>query len=456
VNAAYYAVVLDLHERRCVVLGDTALAEEKTAGLRAAGAAVVHLRRPFQPGDLTGAYLAIDASDDPEAQSAARAEADRERVLLNVADVTHQCDWIAPAMVKRGPLQIAISTSGESPFLARALRERIETTLGEEWGPFTELMGRMRRRLRRAGVPRDDQQRAYRRLLRSRATSMLRDGDEDAAAALALTIEQSARTGGPRATMGEVVLAGAGPGDPDLVTMGARAVLADADVVFHDALVGSGVLRLCGPRTRLVDAGKRSGRRSPTQDDINAAMIAAAASGDLVVRLKGGDPFLFGRGGEEVAALRRAGIPVRVIPGVSAALAAPAAAGIPVTHRGVAASVAFVTGHRAGGDLSSLEAVAASVDTLVVLMPAELDTIARRLSAVLGPDRPAAIVSQATTHNQRVVRASIGGIAAAARAARIEPPSTMVVGEVVSTLSEFGSLWPDEREILVEAGASPG
>jgi siroheme synthase len=127
-----------------------------------------------------------------------------------------------------------------------------------------------------------------------------------------------------------------------------------------------------------------------------------------------------------------------------------------VTHRGVAASVAFVTGHRAGGDLSSLEAVAASVDTLVVLMPAELDTIARRLSAVLGPDRPAAIVSQATTHNQRVVRASIGGIAAAARAARTEPPSTLVVGEVVSTLSEFGSLWPDEREILAEAGASPG
>jgi uroporphyrin-III C-methyltransferase len=206
----------------------------------------------------------------------------------------------------------------------------------------------------------------------------------------------------------------------------------------------------------LVDAGKRSGRRSATQDDINAAMIAAAASGDLVVRLKGGDPFLFGRGGEEVAALWRAGIPVRVIPGVSAALAAPAAAGIPVTHRGVAASVAFVTGHRAGGDLSSLEAVAASVDTLVVLMPAELDTIAGRLSAVLGPDRPAAIVSQATTHNQQVVRASIGGIAAAARAARIEPPSTLVVGEVVSTLSEFGSLSPDEREILAEAGASPG
>lgn len=451
----YYPVVLDLHERRCVVLGDTALAEEKSAGLRATGAIVVHLRRGFQPGDFEDAYLAIDASDDPEGQRAARAEADRERVLLNVVDVTHQCDWIAPALVKRGPLQIAISTSGESPFLARALRERIETLIGDEWGPFTALMGRTRRRLRRAGIPPEAQQRAYRRLLRSRATAMLRDGSEDAAAALALTIEQSAQTAGAT-PMGEVVLAGAGPGDPELLTVGARAVLADADVVFHDALVAPEVLRLCGPRARLVDAGKRSGSPSTTQAGINDAMITAARAGDLVVRLKGGDPFLFGRGGEEVEALQRAGVPVRVIPGVSAAIAAPAAAGIPVTHRGVAASVGFVTGHRAGGDLTALEDVARSVDTLVVLMPAELDAIARRLAVALGPDRPAAIVAQATTAAQKVVRAPIGSIAAAARAARLQPPSTLVVGDVVNVLSDIGALSHVERETLSAPVAAPG
>lgn len=452
---AYYTVVLDLHERRCVVLGDTALAEEKALGLRAAGATVVHLRRAFQPGDLEGAYLAIDASDNPEAQRAARAAANRERVLLNVADVTHQCDWIAPALVKRGPLQIAISTSGESPFLARAMRERLETTLGEEWGPFTALMGRMRRRLRRAGVSGDAQQRAYRRLLRSPATALLRQGDDSAAAAVALTIEQSAQVTGAT-PMGEVVLAGAGPGDPELITIGGRAVLAGADVVFHDALVGSGVLRLCGPRARLVDVGKRSGRDSPSQSGINDAMIAAARAGDLVVRLKGGDPFLFGRGGEEVEALQGAGVPVRVIPGVSAALAAPAAAGIPVTHRGVAASVAFVTGHRAGGDLTALEGLARSVDTLVVLMPAELEAIASRLAAVLGPDRPAAMVSKATTEEQQVVRAPIGSIAAAARAAGIQPPSTLVVGDVVDVLSDVGGLSSVERRMLEGALAAHG
>jgi uroporphyrin-III C-methyltransferase/precorrin-2 dehydrogenase/sirohydrochlorin ferrochelatase len=442
---AYYPVVLDLHERRCVVLGDTLLADEKSLGLRTAGASVVHLRRAFEPGDLVGAYLAIDASDDRPAQAAARDEADREGVLLNVADVTQQCDWIAPAIVRRGPLQIAISTSGESPFLARALRERIEAMFGEEWGPFTALMGRMRRRLRRAGIAADAQQRAYRRLLRSPATAMLGDGLDDSAAALALAIEQSAHETARPAPMGEVVLAGAGPGDPNLLTLGARAVLADADVVFHDALVSAGILKLCGPQARLVDAGKRSGRRSASQEDINDAMIAAARTGELVVRLKGGDPFLFGRGGEEVVALQRAGIPVRVIPGVSAALAAPAAAGIPVTHRGVAASVAFVTGHRAGGDSSALESLAASVDTLVVLMPADLETIAARLTAVLGPDRPAAIVSQATTAQQRVVRAPIGSVAAAARSARLEPPSTLVVGAVVGVLSDLAVVSPGEQ-----------
>jgi uroporphyrin-III C-methyltransferase len=230
----------------------------------------------------------------------------------------------------------------------------------------------------------------------------------------------------------------------------------DADIVFHDALVAPEVLRLRSPRTRLVDAGKRSGRRSATQAGINDAMIAAARAGDLVVRLKGGDPFLFGRGGEEVDALCRAGVPVRVIPGVSAALAAPAAAGIPVTHRGVAASVAFVTGHRAGGDLSDLENLARSVDTLVVLMPADLPAITERLAAVLGPDRPAALVSKATTAAQRVIRAPLCSIASAARAQRLEPPSTLVVGEVVDALTNAGSASLAGEAMLAGALAVPG
>jgi uroporphyrin-III C-methyltransferase/precorrin-2 dehydrogenase/sirohydrochlorin ferrochelatase len=433
--AVYYPVVLDLAGRRCVVLGDSEIATDKVATLRAIGASVAHTRRAFRPGDLVGAFLAIDATGDPISQVDARAEADRERVLLNVVDVAQRCDWIAPAVVRRGPLQVAISTSGESPFLARVLRERVEAWLGEEWGPFLQLVGRTRRRLRRAGVAAPAQQRVYQRLLRSNVLATLRAGHADAAHALALAIEQSADGRSEARPMGEVVLAGAGPGDPGLVTMATRAVLADADVVLHDALVDAAVLRLCGSQARIVDVGKRAGRPSITQAEINDAMITAASAGDLVVRLKGGDPFLFGRGGEEVKALQRAGIAVRVIPGVSAALAAPAIAGIPLTHRGIAGSVAIVTGHRADDAQANFEHLARSADTLVVLMPSELEMIAERLSAVLGAARPAAIISRATTREQRVVRAPLGQIAAAARAGGIEPPSTLVVGEVVNGLA---------------------
>ena len=434
-TGTYYPVVLDLSERRCVVLGDSEIAIEKVSALRAIGASVVHAPRSFQPGDLVGAFLAIDASGDPASQEGARAEADRERVLLNVVDVAQRCDWIAPAIVRRGPLQVAISTSGESPFLARTLRERIEALLGEEWGLFTHLVGRTRRRLRRAGITAAAQQRVYQRLLRSEILAMLRTGNSESAQAVALAIEQSAYSAPDSPPMGEAVLAGAGPGDPGLVTMATRAVLADADVVFHDALVDPEVLRLCGAQTRIIDVGKRAGRLSITQADINGALIAAARAGDLAVRLKGGDPFLFGRGGEEVEALRQAGIPVRVIPGVSAALAAPEVADIPLTHRGLAGSVAIVTGHRAAGPPADLERLAASVDTLVVLMPSHLDAITAQLSVALGPDRPAAIISRATTPQQRVLRATLGRIAAGANAAGIEPPSTLVVGDVVNVLA---------------------
>ncbi|MGH7687219.1 MAG: precorrin-2 dehydrogenase/sirohydrochlorin ferrochelatase family protein, partial [Candidatus Dormibacteria bacterium] len=208
---SHYPVFLELRDRRCVVLGDGELADEKAATLRAAGADVVHLRRPCAPGDLRGAYLAIEASGDPAAQEVARREADEHHVLLNVVDVTDKCDWIAPAVVRRGPLQIAISTGGESPFLASTLRARLERLFGEEWGPFTQVVGTVRRRLRRRGVSADQQRIAYRRLLRSPARALLREGRYTDATDLAASIERDAR-GDSTDAIGEVVLVGAGPG----------------------------------------------------------------------------------------------------------------------------------------------------------------------------------------------------------------------------------------------------
>ena len=432
-DASHYPVFLDLRGRSCVVIGDSHLATEKADGLRAAGAVVTHHRRSFESGDLAGAHLAVDASGDAPAQRAARLEADRERVLLNVVDVASECDWIAPAVVRRGPLQIAVSTSGESPFLAATLRRRLEREFGTEWAPFTALMGGLRRRLRRHGVTMERQQRTYQRLLRSDALRML--ADSPASAGMLVTeLEAEARRPAEPVRVGDVVLVGAGPGDPALLTLAGREALMRADVVLYDALIDEGLLRWCDPSVRAINVGKRGGRRSTPQDEITATLIAEARAGNSVVRLKGGDPFLFGRGGEEVAALLEADVPVRVIPGVSSVLAAPAAAGIPLTLRGVAASLAVVTGQGVTGTDDTVERLAAEADTLVVLMPGDLDAITARVSRAVGADRPAALVSSATTAHQVVIRAPIGRLAAAARAGGLVAPLTLIVGDVVDAL----------------------
>jgi uroporphyrin-III C-methyltransferase / precorrin-2 dehydrogenase / sirohydrochlorin ferrochelatase len=425
---------VDLAGRRCVVLGDTELAAEKAEGLRLAGAEVVWQRRPFSPGDFAGAWLAIDASGDAVGNAAAHAEAEREQVLLNVVDVTDKCVWIAPAIVRRGPLQVAISTAGESPFLASTLRARLERWLGEEWGPFTSLVGRVRRRLRARGVPLAEQTRVYRGLLRPEVRDLLRGGESAAAESLAAAIESTAAQ-----APGRVALVGAGPGDPGLLTVAARELLGDADVVLHDALIEPAVLALAGPRARLIDVGKRGGRPSTSQAEINRLLLEEARAGNFVVRLKGGDPFLFGRGGEEAQALTDAGIEVMIVPGVSAALAAPAAAGIPLTHRELASSVAIVAGRGRAEDGAQLEALARAAETLVVLMPgAALDAITTRLARVVGAERPAALIASATTEREQVVRAPLGRLAQAARAASVEPPATLVVGEVTALGAQPG------------------
>jgi uroporphyrin-III C-methyltransferase len=228
-----------------------------------------------------------------------------------------------------------------------------------------------------------------------------------------------------------VTLVGAGPGDPDLLTVAARDILAEADHVFHDALVGPEILSLCGPDTALVNVGKRGGRPSTAQSEIITRMIEQARAGRDVVRLKGGDPFVFGRGGEEMSALVSAGIEVIVIPGISAALAAPAAADIPLTMRGVASSVGIISGHleKTGEVPGDLESLAGAVDTLVVLMPLNnLGNLIGRLLPILGPNRPCALIASATTDHQRIFKSTLAGLADHG----LEGPATLVVGNVVN------------------------
>ncbi|GAC1572665.1 MAG: siroheme synthase CysG [Candidatus Dormibacteria bacterium] len=445
-----YMVALDLAGRRCAVIGGNDIAAQRVAGLLDAGALVTviaaeiepRLRaladrgdvswwaRPYRAGDLHGAFLAINAGADPAIEAEVHDEARREGVLLNTVDRPAACDYATPALVRRGRLQVAVSTSGDSPHVAATVRRRIEREVGAEWGTLLALVARVRRRLRHEGVDASHQRRVYAALTHDDVLTALR-GDRDG--------ETFARLLDGATTMppgGHVHVVGAGPGDPQLLTIRVRDLLLDAEVVFHDALVSPGILALCGAGAELIDVGKRGGGRRTAQADITARLITAARSGAAVVRLKGGDPFLFGRGGEEVAALRAAGVAVEVVPGVSAALAAPAAAGIPVTMRGVSASVAVISGHDVRGvPPDRLERIARAVDTLVVLMPMHtLDRLSARLVAVLGAGRPAALSADATTADQRVVRAPLGDIAAAARTSGISAPATLVLGQVVDAL----------------------
>ncbi len=407
----YYPVYLDLAGERAVVIGADPLADEKAALLQEAGAVVERLAAAdYRDGILAGARIVIDAGGDLELNARVWAEAEAAGILVNV-----------------------VETEGESPFLASTLRKRLETWLGSEWGPFTALVGRIRRGLRRRGIPLADQTPVYRRLLNSRIREHLRAGRTDAAEYEAAAIAATAGALRP----GRVALVGAGPGDPGLLTVAAQELLAGADLVFHDALVGPEVLAMASPDAELVAVGKRGGRRSARQDEITAALIEAAGAGREVVRLKGGDPFVFGRGGEELNALLAAGIEVVVVSGVSVAVAASAAAGISFTMCWVSASVAVATATGADADIPErLIELAAAADTLVLLMPlGVLDELAARLAGVLGPQRPAAVIADATLPTERVVRGTLADIAGLARAGAVAAPATLVVGEVVNAVS---------------------
>ncbi len=426
----YYPVFLDLEEQLCIVLGDGKFAVEKAAALREAGANVrVISTRDYRPGALAGARLVVDASEDPEVNRQSWDEAEKAGILINVVDRPAQCRFIAPAIVRRDPLLIAISTSGESPFLASMLRARLERWLGHEWGPFVALVGEVRRRLRKQGLPLADQTRVYRRLLNSDLRALLRVRRTADANRLAAEIAAGRGNGA-----GRVALVGAGPGDPELMTVRARELVADADYVLHDALIAPETLALCGPDTRLENVGKRGGRGegSARQATINARLVELARAGHHVVRLKGGDPFVFGRGGEELDELRQAGVDVVIVPGITSAFAAPAAAGIPVTKRGIASSVAIATAQGAAS-IDRLVDLARSADTLVVLMAlGELPELSAALGRALGGSRPAAVIANATLPSQRSVTGTLDRIARMAADAAIEAPATLVVGDVVA------------------------
>jgi len=480
----FYPVFLNLRGRRAVVIGGGAVAEQKVLGLLSAGAHVTVVspettprlaelaaagridlrRRPYRSGDLAGAWLAIAGTDDRAANAQVWAEAEREGVLLNAVDDLDHCSFIAPAIHREGDITVAVSTSGKSPALAARLRQRVARLVGPAEARLCDLLGEMRPELA-ARVPDSHERTAlWYRIVDSDVIEFVRRGDMEGARERIdeLVSEDKGSVGlevprlkpGPGTALplravthrahssewghsepGVVYLVGAGPGDPGLITVEGLEILRSADVVVYDRLVAPVLVTEAPPGAERVFVGKRphGGGANLAQDEINALLVERARRGLTVVRLKGGDPFVFGRGAEECEALHAAGVPFRVVPGVTSAIAVPAAAGIPVTHRRLASAFAVVTGHGCDGvsnlDWQSL----ARVPTLVVLMglSALPEITARLLEHGADPDTPAAAIASGTLPDQRVVVATLATLAARVTAEGLEPPATVVVGEVV-------------------------
>jgi uroporphyrin-III C-methyltransferase/precorrin-2 dehydrogenase/sirohydrochlorin ferrochelatase len=364
---------------------------------------------------------------------------------VNVVDDAQASRFIVPAIIDRDPVLVAISTGGTSPVLARRLRERLEALIPTRIGEFASWLKTLRKTAREKLRDTDERRRFFEAVVDGPAARRFIDGDSQGARRIAQQLLATTSTA-PRAA-GDVTLVGAGPGDPELLTLKGLRALQDADVILHDRLVPPAVLDLARRDAARICVGKAAGNIGSTQEEINALLIDLANQGKRVVRLKGGDPFVFGRGGEELQALAKAQINFSVVPGITAALGVAAYAGIPLTHRDFAHSVTFVTGHHQGdgeapGQEPDWRALAMPGATAVFYMGlARLDHIVEKLlEHGAAATRPAGLIAQGTTANQRVITATLATIRGVASEAGLESPALLVVGDVValhSTLAWF-------------------
>ena len=435
-------IFLKLEGRRCLLVGAGTVALEKIGtllktGLRlrvvapeareevralAAQGRIEWVQREFVPADLDGNFIAIAATNVPEVNAAVYREAVARGIPTNSVDDIPNCDFFFGSVVSRGDLQIAISTAGESPAVAQRLRREIDEQLPQDLGPWLAKLGELRREVL-ATHPRSEERRL---LLHELAQRQICDS------ALCET-KQLARTGREaQAIAGNVYLVGAGPGDPELLTLKAVRLIESADVILHDDLVPQAILELAKPGAAVANVGKRCGAKTITQEEINSLMTEHAQAGRSVVRLKSGDPLLFGRASEELSALAEAGLPVEIVPGVSAAFAAAAGIGRSLTDRDWASHVVLTTGHHAQShNREALPAVEAG--TRVVYMPGrDLNLLAAEwLAEGLPADLPCAVVSRAALPDQRVYHTTLGALGEVEAAAA---PSLLIAGWAVREL----------------------
>jgi uroporphyrin-III C-methyltransferase/precorrin-2 dehydrogenase/sirohydrochlorin ferrochelatase len=405
---------------------------ESLAGLKASGA-IAHIEGDFLPEQLNGVRLAIAATDKQAINAWVAHQAERRNILVNVVDDRELSRFIVPAIIDRSPVVVAVGSSGDAPVLTRRLREKLEAFLPQRLGVLAHLAGQLREAVKARIEAPAARRRFWERFFDGPVASDVLAGRVDEAAAQARLAEEIRATNSAERPPGEVALVGAGPGDPGLLTLRALRALQNADVVLYDRLVSTDIVDLARRDAERIYVGKAAGVAHVPQEGINDLLVKLALQGKRVCRLKGGDPFIFGRGGEELEALAAHGIRFEVVPGITAAAGCAAYAGIPLTHRDYAQSLTLVTGHCKGEtDKVDWDALARPGQTVVFYMGlGHLENILTQLTARGVPaERAAAIIEQGTQVGQRVVTGTLETLGQKARDAAIESPALLIVGEV--------------------------
>jgi uroporphyrin-III C-methyltransferase/precorrin-2 dehydrogenase/sirohydrochlorin ferrochelatase len=423
----HFPIFMDLQGRRGLVVGHGEAADRKAEALRRCGATVTQAAS-FTPSLLDGCAIAIGADAAADDLQALVTAATARGIPVNVVDQPALCSFITPAVIDRAPITVAVSSGGAAPVLARLIRARIEALVPPALGRLAAIVDEFKADIRRRLPDTAHRRRVLERALSGRVADLVAAGNEDAARA-----EMQREIAGGADPSGIVYLVGAGPGAADLLTLRAHRLLGEADVIVHDRLVGEEVLDMARRDAERIYVGKARANHCLPQEGINDLLVRLAREGRKVVRLKGGDPFVFGRGGEEAEALAAAGVAFEVVPGVTAALACAAQAAIPLTHRDAARSVTFVTGHTKDGRLDLDFVQLARGGTIAVYMGIVTLPLLRDglLAAGLAPDTPAALIERGGTRGQRVLRGSLDELVEQAPGWSTGGPTLAMIGAVV-------------------------
>jgi len=461
----YLPIFYDLSVRPCLVVGAGEIAARKVRQLRKAEASVTviapdicdelqglvdnkeiqYIAERFSEEILHDKMLVIAATNDEEVNRQVSELAKAQNIPVNVVDNTGLCSFIMPSIVDRDPVQIAISTGGASPVLARLLRARLETLIPASYGRLAQLIGKFRQHVRQRYPKMQERRRFWEHILQGPVAEMMYAGQDKAALnALEKTLEEEEPV---IDKAGEVYLVGAGPGDPDLLTFRALRLMQQAEVVLYDRLVAPEIVDLCRKDAERIYVGKKRDQHTFPQTEINQLLVDLAKQGKRVLRLKGGDPFIFGRGGEEIDLLSAENIPFQVIPGITAASGCACYAGIPLTHRDYAHTCVFITGHLKDGSMDlNWDTLIQPRQTIAVYMGiVGLEVLCRELIARgMSETMPAALIQQGTTHKQKVYISDLASLPDIPRQHDIQPPTMIIIGEVVKLHENLS--WFDPHE----------